>query len=422
MAAWAQEADTAKFRAAGVCSRCHVAQVLEWTTSKHPNVNVACRDCHGASEGHVANERNQVKPDRLPHGAAIAGLCASCHTAGCPKTKEAAKCESCHHPHALIHPAPGKLTQMTFQDDDRVRKYDGHMRSGEASAAKSDWKGALAEFEAALALLPSNRKAAARREMAWRRANPDIPGFRRLSEKFDPGTGLPLDVSVADLGLRMALVPAADLDMGSERWRGSRPVHTVRVDAFYLARLELTQLQWTAIDGENPSAKKDPALPVHGVSWDDARRWIAKLNDKIAGGGFRLPTEAEWEAAAVRGGAGASARNTWHRENSAAPAKGAFREIDAYSPHPPGRLASDALGLFDMLGNVWEWCSSASRPYPYDAPDGREDATGDELRVLRGGGYADSLADLDPRFRHADRKDRRQIWYGIRVARSVPRP
>ena len=60
--------DPARLREAGVCSRCHVAQVLEWSTSRHTAAGVACQNCHGSSKGHVANERNEVKPDRLPHG------------------------------------------------------------------------------------------------------------------------------------------------------------------------------------------------------------------------------------------------------------------------------------------------------------------------------------------------------------------
>src|SRR5712692_9874724 len=83
-----------QIKQAGVCSRCHVVSVLEWTISRHSKVGANCQACHGLSQDHVTNERDEVKPDRIPHGAAIAGLCRNCHTAGCPKTTETASCET----------------------------------------------------------------------------------------------------------------------------------------------------------------------------------------------------------------------------------------------------------------------------------------------------------------------------------------
>ena len=80
-----------EFPQAGVCARCHVVSVLEWgLSSRHRQVGTDCNACHGASQGHVMDERNGVNPERVPHAAAIAGLCANCHTAGCPKTRATA--------------------------------------------------------------------------------------------------------------------------------------------------------------------------------------------------------------------------------------------------------------------------------------------------------------------------------------------
>src|SRR5262245_37714694 len=92
----AQQQQDSSLQQAGVCSRCHVVQVLEWSVSKHTRAGTACQSCHGTSAGHVANERNQVTPDRLPRdAAAIVALCSSCHPKGCPNTKKQADCQIC---------------------------------------------------------------------------------------------------------------------------------------------------------------------------------------------------------------------------------------------------------------------------------------------------------------------------------------
>jgi len=205
----------------------------------------------------------------------------------------------------------------------------------------------------------------------------------------------------------MVLAAGGEFEMGSDRYEAARPVHTVSVRPFYLGEFEITQAEWLAVMGANPSAHQGDAypdaarMPVEEVSWEDAQAFVRALNEKVPGGGFRLPTEAEWEFAARKGGA--------------EPVTSV-----AQSPHAVDRNRADGLGLHDMLGNVWEWCSSLSRPYPFDPADGRESADGSSLRILRGGGYADPVDLLDPAFRHAERPTRRLPYNGLRLARDVP--
>jgi len=410
-------AEAARFRQAGVCARCHVGAVLEWTTSKHATAGIDCKACHGPSEAHVVNERNQVRPDRIPHGAAIAGLCATCHNQGCPKTKRKDACESCHHIHALFNPGDNKqLTPLQSPEEQRARDFQQAISDGERLAWQTDWAGAQARFETALKLYPNHARAAARLAYVRRRIDPRMPGFEIVGSEFDPASGLPLKVRVAGMPIEMVLIPAGDADLGDER---TGPMHTVRVDPFYLARTELTQRAWTEVLPENPSVHQGADLPVNNVSWHDARKWIGLLNGRVLGGGFRLPTEAEWEYAARSGnGTGPLAERAWFRERT--PAGEGFKELDAYAPQAVGKLRADARGVYDLTGNVWEWCSSLLRPYPYRAHDGRESPEAAGLRVLRGGGYADSPQFLTPAMRHGERPGRRLPFNGFRLARSVP--
>ena len=402
LAAAAQPAPDSRFREAGVCSRCHVAQTLEWSVSGHPRAGIGCIGCHGASTGHVTNERNDVKPDRA------APSCATCHAAGCPKTGRRDACASCHHPHALLGPKDQGASRPAAGTG-ALESFNRHMQEGDRLIAAANWGAAREAFEAALRVYPNHPRATARLAFANRRLNPAMPGFELLDAAFDPKSGLPLHVRVVGLPIEMVLVPAGDADLGDDRLPAARPAHTVAVGAFYLGRTELTQRAWLALDKENPSTHPGDDLPVHNVSWNDAEGWIARLNARVPGAGFRLPTEAEWEfaAAADRGDLAARA---WFREAA-----------DEGAPHAAATRQADRRGIHDLAGNVWEWCSTLFQPYPYDARDGRESPDKPGPRVLRGGSFADSADYLTRAFRHAERPDRRLPYNGFRLARSVPR-
>lgn len=412
------------FRQAGVCNRCHVVQVIEWSASGHTKAGTSCQNCHGPSKAHVANERNQVKPDRLPHGEReVASLCASCHAAGCPKTAKPTGCQSCHHQHALSNPNDKQVRQPAGSGaDPQLVRFQQQMAEGERYVARQDWSAARAAFLSASKALPGDRRASSRLRMTERRLKPAVPGLEILGDAFDPESGLPMSIRIKDVGIEMQLVPGGEVDIGSEQWRDARPVHTVYGEPFYLGKYEVTQQQWISLGMENPSPEKGATIPVHGLSWNEAVTWIARLNARVPGLGVRLPTEAEWERAALVGGRPATTALTdfaWFRDNSATGPvpEGAFRESAAYRPRAVGLKRANAGGFFDMQGNVAEWCSSLLRPYPYDARDGRESAE-DGLRVLRGGAFADSAEYLDVAFRHGERPQRRNYWTGFRLARE----
>lgn len=378
-----------QLKQAGVCARCHVISVVEWGISRHATAGTDCVGCHGASTGHVVDERNNIQPERIPHQGAIAALCGTCHTSGCPKSRERAACQTCHHPHALINPSkPPSSEDPAFAAlAAKWKDAERHRQEGERLLRLAQWEKARPEFQLALAGNPLDARAKSALALCLRRLKPSLPGFEPASSATDEATGLPKEVQVTGFGIRMVLIPGGDAEIGSDRFAGSKPIHSVAIAPYYLAKFEMSQAEWVRLMGSNPSSKKDDRLPVEQVSWNDAQEMIRKLNAAVPGGGFRLPAEAEWEfAARAAGGSG------------------------------------NRFGLVNLQGNVWEWCSTAYAPYPYDAGDGREDPSAPGLRVLRGGGFAGSQDLLDPAFRHSERPTRRLRSNGVRIARTVPAP
>jgi formylglycine-generating enzyme required for sulfatase activity len=430
----AQDHDT-NYSPAHLCSRCHLHDMLEWSISGHSKADTACTSCHGPSEGHLIDERNNIKPDRVPHGEAIATLCQSCHSDGCPSTKRPDDCQSCHHVHALVDVSKQPSAESTRETEaEHRRQYQTAMSAGEQLTSRRQYREALAQYERALRIRPSDERAGNRTLFCRRRLAPEMPGVRVIGDRFDPASGLPLQVESVTTGIRLILVPAGDADLGDPKLPASRLVHTVTVAPFYLGRYEITQQQWQQVMGNNPSHYQtgfpDAAnMPVESVSWNDTQQFLQRLNTDTPGATFRLPTEAEWEFAARAATTGDLPSRAWYRDTSSVAEPGLRDEPpDFAAPHPVGTKRPNALGLHDLEGNVWEWCSSLLEPYPYRATDGREAASAGEattaqgLRILRGGSFVDQADLLNPAFRHGERPDRRIRWNGFRLAWTPPAP
>jgi len=189
------------------------------------------------------------------------------------------------------------------------------------------------------------------------------------------------------LDIEMVAIPAGEFWMGSAdndeaAPDDEKPRHKVMVQAFSLGKYEVTQGQWKAVMGSNPSKFQECGenCPVERVSFYDVQKFIEKLN-ALTGTTYRLPTEAEWEYACRAGedslycGGDVPDSVAWYEVNS--------RE----TTHPVGRKQPNALGLHDMSGNVWEWTCSA---YTGHYGDGSESlcAEGDRSRVVRGGSWS----------------------------------
>ena len=160
-----------------------------------------------------------------------------------------------------------------------------------------------------------------------------------------------------------------------------KPVHSVTLSSYYIGKTEVTQALWQAVMGSNPSAFQGADLPVECVSWNDCQEFIQKLN-RLTGRNFRLPTEAEWEFA-CRGG---NKSNGYKYSGSNDIDNVAW--YDGYSgAHPVGTKAPNELGIYDMSGNVWEWCSDWYADYTsYSQTDPTGPQSG-SFRVYRGGSW-----------------------------------
>jgi len=174
-------------------------------------------------------------------------------------------------------------------------------------------------------------------------------------------------------------------------------LHQVCVSDFYLGKYEVTQGQWEKVMKTNPSSYKKcgPDCPVDGISWNNAQEFIKKLN-ALSGKQYRLPSEAEWEYAARSGGK----EETWagtSDETSLGEYAWFFKNSDQ-TTHRAGVKKPNGLGLYDMTGNVGEWCqdwynATYYEVSPKDNPQGPENG---EMRVMRGGSWIDGVISARP--------------------------
>ncbi len=205
-----------------------------------------------------------------------------------------------------------------------------------------------------------------------------------------------------------APIPAGEFTMGTDDHGDNQDVpHVVKITSpFEMHKYEVTQAQWQAVMGDNPSNNKGEDLPVENVSWDEVQELIEKVNASEDGYQYRLPTEAEWEYAARAGSNGQNQKNlndvAWTGDNSG------LQQLDSMDiwnndkpnyknrllangsqTHPVGQKKPNKWGLYDMQGNVWEWCEDWYSPdyyleSPEENPQGPETGT---QKVNRGGSW-----------------------------------
>jgi len=211
------------------------------------------------------------------------------------------------------------------------------------------------------------------------------------------------------------LIPAGTFMMGAEDSRpDEKPVTKVSISKpFYFGKYEVTQEQWQAVMGSNPSYYKGTNLPVEQVSWNAAQGFLTNLNDRVKGYRFRLPTEAEWEYACR---AGTTTRYSFGDGDAALPEYGWFTGNGERKTHPVGEKKPNPWGLYDMHGNVWEWCQDWYGPLPGGrVTDPRGPVFGIN-RVFRGGSWGIAASRCRSAYRVWNKPGYRDYTLGFRVA------
>lgn len=214
----------------------------------------------------------------------------------------------------------------------------------------------------------------------------------------------------------MVLIGSGSFDMGSNNGESDeKPVHRVSIRSFLMGKTEVTQGQWKAVMGSNPSLFSNCGddCPVERVSWNDVQDYVRKLSQQ-SGKTYRLPSEAEWEYACRAGGSqtycGSDDVNAvgWYTSNS-----------DGKTHSVAGQQAN-AVGLYDMSGNVWEWVQDDYHDNYSGAPsDGSAWSSGGSQRVLRGGRWSGSPDNLRSAYRFRNTPGSRFDGYGFRIARTL---
>lgn len=245
---------------------------------------------------------------------------------------------------------------------------------------------------------------------------------------------------VIDLGggVNMALVwiPPGSFTMGGDQapevvaregggksscFRDEQPPHQVTITkGFWLGQHEVTQEQWQALMGSNPSRFKATRKPVEQVSWTDCQEFISRLNSSVEAGGFRLPTEAEWEYACRAGTTtpfhyGYDLDAVMANFDGGGPYGSGGKAGSRKETVPVGLFSPNDWGLYDMHGNVWEWCQDAKRNYttePVTDPEGVDRA---QTRALRGGSWRDPARNCRSAYRNAFQPGMRDLSIGFRI-------
>lgn len=204
----------------------------------------------------------------------------------------------------------------------------------------------------------------------------------------------------------------ATSEQGSDACENEKPAHEVTLSDYYIGQTEVTQALWEAVMGSNPSGHKGDNLPVEQVSWNDCQEFIQKLN-QLTGKQFRLPTEAEWEYAA-RGGR--KSRGYKYAGGNDIGSVAWYEDNSGTGTHPVATKQANELGIYDMSGNVWEWCSDWYGDYQSSSQSDPQGPSSGFFRVDRGGSYYNNARGCRVSLRGSSTPGCRLNFLGLRLS------
>ena len=225
-------------------------------------------------------------------------------------------------------------------------------------------------------------------------------------------------ITVNGVSFKMIAVKGDTFQMGATSEQGSdaksdeKPVHNVTLSDYYIGETEVTQELWDAVMGSNPSNFKGNKKPVENVSWNDCQEFITKLN-QLTGKNFRLPTEAEWEYAARGGNKSLDYKYSgsdivgvvaWYYSNCGS------------QTHDVKTKQANELGIYDMSGNVLEWCQDRYGSYSSGSQTNPTGPSSGSYRVFRGGGWSSDAGSCRVSYRNYDSPGGRFNKIGFRLA------
>jgi formylglycine-generating enzyme required for sulfatase activity len=240
--------------------------------------------------------------------------------------------------------------------------------------------------------------------------------FLEQRKRLTDGTGKQSAASaetVNGVELEMIFVQGGSFMMGSNDYDDEKPVHQVTLSDFHIGKYPVTQAQWKAVMGNNPSYFKGDNLPVENVSWNDCQEFIRELNRKT-GKQYRLPTEAEWEYAA-RGGTKSEGYTYSGSNNVDWVAE--YEGNNNKTTKPVGGKKPNELGIYDMSGNVWEWCSDwyGSDYYKSSSSNNPQGPSSGSYRVSRGGSWLSYASHCRVAYRYSSSPDYGDSDLGFRL-------
>ena len=257
---------------------------------------------------------------------------------------------------------------------------------------------------------------------------PTAPQVKQLAEDIssieDRQQGYQLGYIISNsitnsVGMKLVWIPAGDFMMGSDSGESDeKPIHSVRISkGFYMGQTEVTQAQYTAVMGTNPSNFKGDNLPVETVSWNEVMEFCRKLS-REEGKTYSLPTEAQWEYACR---AGSATTFSFGNSESALGDYAWYSSNSGSKTHQVGTKKPNSFGLYDMHGNVWEWCSDFydSNYYNRSGNIDPENTNSASHRVLRGGSWHSGAYGCRSAHRYWSTPGNRSSSIGFRIVLSV---